>query len=72
VRDKYIYASEIYLLVVFIMLKMWMNAQSNWHVSAQSATAKIPGGVMNADAIMVYSMCGKVTCVLVSVVFLAF
>lgn len=59
--------TNIYASDILIMLKMSMNAKRNWPVSAQNATAKIPGEVMNADAIMVYSMCGKVTCVLVSV-----
>jgi hypothetical protein len=54
------------------MLKMWMSAKRNWHASAQSAPAKTPGGVMNADVVTVCSTCGKVTCVLVSQVFFSF
>ncbi|XP_061355249.1 uncharacterized protein LOC133299781 [Gastrolobium bilobum] len=36
----------------------------NWPASAQNANAKIPWVVMIADAVMAYTTCEKVTCVL--------
>ncbi|KAJ1384214.1 PA domain [Sesbania bispinosa] len=48
-------------------VKILMSAKRNRSVSAQSANAKIPGGVMSADAVVVCSTHDKMTCVSVRV-----
>ena len=45
------------------MLQILMSVKRNWPASAQSANAKIPGGVMSANAVVVCSTRKKMMCV---------